>query len=333
MSLDAIRCLVVDKRHAETTMNVLSLPAEQLGAGTVDIEVHWSSLNYKDALAATGHPGVVKQFPHVPGIDAAGSVLKCTDGTFHVGDLVLVTGYDLGQGHWGGWSERIRVPSAWVVSLPSALTERDAMVYGTAGFTAAQSVMAMERNGVMPESGEVVVTGATGGVGSLSLRILAHLGYQVIAVTGKMKLTEQLLELGAARVISRNDLLDETTRPLLNSRWAGGIDTVGGNLLTSVLRSTQYGGCVAACGLVAGAELNMTLYPFLLRGVTLCGIGSADCPHDKRLQIWDLLAGPWRPATLNDLVSEVSLAQLEIEVPRILSGRQAGRVLVNPRLH
>lgn len=333
MSLDAIRCLVVDKRHGETTSNVLSLPAEQLGAGTVEIEVHWSSLNYKDALAATGHPGVVKHFPHVPGIDAAGLVLKCTDGTFQVGDRVLVTGYDLGQGHWGGWSERIHVPSEWVVRLPSGLTERDAMIYGTAGFTAAQCVMALERNDVRPESGEVIVTGATGGVGSLTLRILSHLGYHVVAVTGKVELTEQLLKLGATRVVSRNELLDETTRPLLNSRWAGGVDTVGGDLLTSLLRSIQYGGCVAACGLVAGADLKMTLYPFLLRGVTLSGIGSADCPHEKRLRIWDLLAASWRPSTLNELVSEVSLQQLAIEVPRILAGRQTGRVLVNPRIH
>jgi len=334
MSSDAIRCLVVDKCHSEASLNVLTMPAEQLGVGTVEIEVHWSSLNYKDALAATGHPGVVKQFPHVPGIDAAGIVLSCTDGIFQAGDQVLVTGYDLGQGHWGGWSERIRVPSEWVVSLnrgvAGGLSERDAMVYGTAGFTAAQCVMALECNGVKPESGEVIVTGATGGVGSLALRILSHLGYRVVAVTGKTELTEQLIELGAKRVIGRNELLDETTRPLLNSRWAGGVDTVGGHLLTSLLRSTQYGGCVAACGLVAGADLNMTLYPFLLRGVTLSGIGSADCPREKRLRIWDLLAGPWRPANLNQLVSEVSLEQLAVEVQRILAGQQTGRIIVNP---
>ena len=341
MNSDAIRCLVVEKCHSEPSLNLLTLPSEQLGVGTVEIEVHWSSLNYKDALAAMGHPGVVKHFPHVPGIDAAGTVLSCTDGTFQVGDSVLVTGYDLGQGHWGGWSERIRVPAEWVVplshkaaddaSVSGELSERDAMVYGTAGFTAAQCVMALDANGVRPDSGEVIVTGATGGVGSLALRILSHLGYRVVAVTGKTQLTDQLIALGASRVIARHELSDETTRPLLNARWAGGVDTVGGNLLTSLLRSTQYGGCVAACGLVAGTELAMTLYPFLLRGVTLSGIGSADCPRAKRLRIWELLAGPWRPANLNELVMEVGLEELVAEVPRILAGQQAGRVIVNPR--
>ncbi len=338
MTSDAIRCLVVDKRQSETlttnaSMNVLSISPDQLGIGTVDIEVHWSSLNYKDALAATGHPGVVKHFPHVPGIDAAGVVLSCTDGSYTPGESVLVTGYDLGQGHWGGWSQRIRVPAEWVVRLPSGLSERDAMVYGTAGFTAAQCVIALQRNDVLPESGEIVVSGATGGVGSLAVRMLAHLGYRVVAVTGKPKLAQQLLDFGATRVISREDLLDETTRPLLNARWAGGVDTVGGHLLTSLLRGTKYGGCVAACGLVAGAELTMTLYPFLLRGITLSGIGSADCPRDKRVAIWDLLAGSWRPANFDHLVTEVSLEQLADEVPRMLAGQHAGRILVNPQKH
>ena len=336
MNSDAIRCFVVDKCHTDSTgtkasMNVLAISPEQLGQGTVEIEVHWSSLNYKDALAATGHPGVTKHFPHVPGIDAAGVVVNCTDGTFTPNESVLVTGYDLGQGHWGGWSERIRVPSEWVVRMPAGLTARDAMVYGTAGFTAAQCVLALQKNDVHPDSGEVVVSGATGGVGSIALRILSHLGYRIVAVTGKAELTQRLLDFGATRVISRSDLLDETTRPLLNARWAGGVDTVGGHLLTSLLRGTQYGGCVAACGLVAGAELNMTLYPFLLRGISLCGIGSADCPRDKRLVIWDLLAGAWRPANLNQLIKEVTLEQLADEVTRILAGQQTGRVIVNPR--
>ena len=335
MNSDAIRCLIVDKVHAansdaKATMNVLSISQDQLGSGTVEIDVQWSSLNFKDALAATGHPGVVKHFPHVPGIDAAGQVVSCSDGSFATGDAVLVTGYDLGQGHWGGWAERIRVPAEWVVRLPSGLTVRDAMIYGTAGFTAAQCVLALQRNEVQPDSGEVVVSGATGGVGSIAVRLLAHLGYRVVAVTGKSKLAQQLLDFGATRVISREELRDETSRPLLNARWAGGVDTVGGNILTSLLRATQYGGCVAACGLVAGADLQMSLYPFLLRGVTLSGIGSADCPRAKRLAIWDLLANQWRLKDLNQLVTEVTLEQLAEEVPRILAGQLAGRVIVDP---
>ena len=210
MNSDAIRCLIVDKVHAansdaKATMNVLSISQDQLGSGTVEIDVQWSSLNFKDALAATGHPGVVKHFPHVPGIDAAGQVVSCSDGSFATGDAVLVTGYDLGQGHWGGWAERIRVPSEWVVRLPSGLTARDAMIYGTAGFTAAQCVLALQRNEVQPDLGEVVVSGATGGVGSIAVRLLAHLGYRVVR-------RYREIEARAATARFRSDACDQSRR-------------------------------------------------------------------------------------------------------------------------
>lgn len=331
MTHESVRCLVVDKHDSGASLNLLTMPIEQIGSGNVEIEVHWSSLNYKDALAATGHPGVAKTFPHVPGIDAAGVVLSSNDRSIAAGQSVLVTGYDLGQGHWGGWSERIRVPSEWVVSLPRGMSTRDAMIYGTAGFTAAQCVMALQRNDVLPDSGEVVVTGATGGVGSIAVRILAHLGYKVVAVTGKLESSDALKGFGAQRVITRHELLDETTRPLLSASWAGAVDTVGGHYLNTLLRSTRYGGCIAACGLVAGAQLETTLYPFLLRGITLTGIASADCPRAKRLAIWDLLAGPWRPSNLTELVREVGLEDVPKEVTQILAGHQTGRVIINPR--
>lgn len=298
--------------------------------GQVTIEVAYSSLNYKDAMAYQAHRGVVKQLPHIPGIDAAGTVVDSHNPDYRVGDQVVVTGNDLGQGTWGGWSELISVPAEWIVALPENLTLRQAMIYGTAGFTAAQSVLALQRNDVAPAAGEIVVTGASGGVGSLAVRILAHLGYDVVAVTGKSEQHASLLACGAKRVLDRSALTDDSKRPLLSASWAGAIDTVGGPMLQSLLRSTKYGGCVTACGLVAGAELSMTVYPFLLRGVTLCGIASADCPLAKRKEIWQLLAGPWKPANLESMVSEVGLEQLPEQVERILAGQNVGRVLVRP---
>ncbi len=315
-------------KSPSTRAAVTSLASEQLPVGDVTIRLAYSSLNYKDALAYQGHRGVVKRLPHIPGIDAAGTVLESSNSAYRCGDEVLVTGYDLGQGHWGGWSELIRVPSEWIVPLPAGLTLRESMIWGTAGFTAAQSVMALQRNEVRPDSGEVVVTGASGGVGSLSVRILAQLGYQVVAVTSKQEQHAALLACGARRVISRHELADDSKKPLLAANWAGAIDTVGGELLTTLLRSTKYGGCVTACGLVAGAELSMTVYPFLLRGVSLCGIASADCPHEKRLKIWQLLAGAWKPNSLEVMLTEINLAQLPKYVERILAGANVGRVIV-----
>ncbi len=319
----------VSSKSPSTRAAVTSLSSEQLPAGDVTIRVAYSSLNYKDALAYQGHRGVVKRLPHIPGIDAAGTVLESSNSAYRCGDEVLVTGYDLGQGHWGGWSELIRVPSEWIVPIPRGLTLRESMIWGTAGFTAAQSVLALQRNELLPDSGEVVVTGASGGVGSLSVRILARLGYEVVAVTGKAEQHETLLACGAKRVVGRQELADDSKKPLLTVNWAGAIDTVGGEMLTTLLRSTKYGGCVTACGLVAGAELSMTVYPFLLRGVSLCGIASADCPHDKRHKIWELLAGAWKPDSLERMLIEIELEQLPEYVERILAGANVGRVVVS----
>lgn len=331
---ESFRCLLVDKstttvNSITTVGNVVNLPNEQLPAGDVTIRTAYSSLNYKDALAYQGHRGIVKQLPHVPGIDVAGVVIDSSDDRFKVGNSVIVTGYELGQARWGGWAELVRVPADWIVPLPSGLSLREAMIFGTAGFTAAQSVLALQRNEVEPSSGEVVVTGATGGVGSIAVRLLAHLGYEVVAVTGKADQQQSLIQLGAKHALARSEILDVSERPLLSARWAGAVDTVGGDLLTSLLRSTRYGGCVTACGLVAGAELSMTVYPFLLRGVSLCGIASADCPAAKRQRIWELLAGSWKPSNLEEYVTEVQLEQLPHEIERISAGQAIGRVIVN----
>jgi acrylyl-CoA reductase (NADPH) len=327
----SFRCLLVHAGEESPELKVVELPDEQLPPGEVTVQVHWSSVNYKDALAAAGHPGVVRRLPHVPGIDAAGEVIHSNVPTYRPGQPVLVTGYDLGQGHWGGWSTKIRVPSAWVVALPSGLSAREAMIYGTAGFTAAQCVLALQTQLITPESGEVIVTGASGGVGSLALRLLASLGYNIVAVSGKAEHHQRLLDWGAQQVIDRSDFKDEPNKTMLSARWAGGVDTVGGGMLSRMVKETRYGGCIAACGLVAGAEPQLTLYPFLLRGVSLYGIASADCPYDKRLKVWEQLATQWKLANLQELVSEIDLEDLPAAISKMRRGEAAGRILVRPR--
>ncbi len=324
-------CLMVQRDdNGNVTCGVETVSLEDLPAGDVLIQVTCSSLNYKDALACQGHPGVMRNFPHIPGIDAAGHVVESTSDDFRVGDQVLVTGYDLGSARWGGFSNYVRVPAEWVVPLPKGLSLDEAMTYGTAGFTAAQSVMAIERAGILPEAGEIVVTGATGGVGSLSIAILAKLGYQVAAVTGKPEQEPMLRQLGAKRILSREEVDDTSGKPLLRACWAGAIDTVGGNILLTVLRSTEYRGCVAACGLVAGHDLPLTVYPFILRGITLSGIDSARCPRKERLEIWERLAGLWRVKELEEWTRSIPLAEVPAEAEAMLSGKNFGRILVRP---
>jgi acrylyl-CoA reductase (NADPH) len=310
------------------TLAVETMTPAQLPPGDVLIQVEFSSLNYKDALACQGHPGVVRTLPHVPGIDAAGRVIQSSVPEYQPGDSVLVTGYDLGTAHWGGFSEYVRVPAAWVVPMPSGMTARQAMRYGTAGFTAAQCVAAIQHQGI--DAGPVVVTGASGGVGSLSVALLAKLGYQVAAVTGKPEQADWLQQLGATQILTRAEVDDRSDQPLLKGRWAAAVDTVGGNLLTTVLRSTSYRGCVAACGLAGGSELAMTVYPFILRGVTLAGIDSAQCPRASRLQIWQRLATEWRLEAIEEAAETIPLAEVGARAAAMLEGKTSGRTLVRP---
>ncbi len=322
-----LRCLMVKEASESPRIEQTIVSLGDLPAGDVTIRVEYSSLNYKDALACQGHRGVVKSLPHIPGIDAAGTVSESSEPTLPPGTPVLVTGYDLGQGTWGGWCEAIRVPAQWVVRIPSGLSPRTAMAIGTAGFTAAQSVLAIQRNEVQPSDGEILVTGATGGVGSVAVSLLAKLGYHVVAVSRKADQTERLVELGAGRVISTDEISDDSSRPMLSAKWAGAIDTVGGDVLTSILRSTKLGGCVTTCGLVAGADLDMTLYPFLLRGISLCGIASADCPRPRRLQIWDLLSQDWQ-LDLEAWTNELQFSDVPAAVQSILAGNHIGRTII-----
>ena len=330
MLSENFRCYLVTKNADGTfTGQVVEKTLFDLPAGEVLIRVAYSSLNYKDALSATGHPGVTRTFPHVPGVDAAGVVVRSESPMVEVGEEVFVTGFDLGQNTWGGFSEYVQVPAAWVMPLPDGLTLRECMIYGTAGLTAGECVEALQQVGVDPDQGEVVVTGATGGVGSLAVAILAKAGYQVVASTGKKSAHEHLNLLGARRCIGREEVNDPSTKPLLTVKWAGAIDTVGGNTLATLIRSTDQNGCVAACGLVGGIELPLTVYPFILRGVDLIGVDSVLCPLETRTRIWHKLAGEWKPKCLEKIVAEeIRLEQLGPRIQKILSGQMVGRVIV-----
>ena len=321
--------LVVGKTSGtQFARQICERSTSDLPDGDLLMRVLYSSLNYKDALSATGHPGVTRQFPHTPGIDAAGEVVSCASGAFVPGEKVLVTGYDLGMECDGGWGEYIRIPSEWVVRLPASLTLRDAMALGTAGFTAALSVLKLERAGVSPADGDILVTGATGGVGSIAVSILARAGYRVVAATGKSDDEPFLRRLGAAEVIPREQVTAGAERPMMKERWAGVVDVVGGETLVAAVKSARYGGVVTCCGLVGSIDLTLNVYPFILRGVSLIGIDSVNCPHDTRLQVWEKLAGAWHSEHLAEVVTEVTLAGVEEKIQAILKGGIRGRVVI-----
>lgn len=323
------KALVVEKSADKQFLRGISERAiDDLPPGDLLVRVRYSSLNYKDALSATGHPGVTRQFPHTPGIDAAGEVVSCESGKFSAGQQVVITGHDLGMETDGGWGEYIRIPSEWAVPLPAGLTLRDSMVIGTAGFTAALSVLKLAASGVAPEAGDVLVTGATGGVGSIAVAILKRAGYRVVAATGKAGDGDFLRKIGAAEVIAREEVTAGAERPMMKERWAGVVDVVGGETLAAALKSTRYGGSVTCCGLVGSPDLAVNVYPFILRGVSLIGIDSVNCPAPTRLKVWEKLAGDWRPEHLSEVATEVSLDTLEESIHSILKGGITGRVVV-----
>jgi putative YhdH/YhfP family quinone oxidoreductase len=324
---------VVENKDNRVEGHVTTLRADQLSAGDVTIAVEYSSLNYKDALAATGQGGIVRSYPHVPGIDAAGTVVESQAAEVAVGDRVLITGYDLGVGAFGGYAAYVRVPAAWVVPLPDTLTAFEAMALGTAGFTAAMCLLAMERNGVRPEQGPVLVTGATGGVGSVAVNILAQHGYTVAASTGKADQHDYLRHLGASQILSREEvsLSGERLRPLLRGTWAGAVDTVGGSTLSYLLRTINYGGAIALCGLVGGHDFAGTVIPFLLRSINLLGIDSVMCPMPYRQAIWQRLATDLKPSHLDQIAQVITLRDLPGSISAILQGQVKGRLLVAPR--
>ena len=328
MAVKTYRALVVEETGENRfSRSITEKTIDQLPDDEVLIKVSWSSLNYKDALSASGNRGVTKKYPHTPGIDASGVVVESRSDSFQPGDEVIVTSYDLGMNTSGGFGQYIRVPAAWVVPLPAGLDLRESMILGTAGFTAGMSVMALMRD-VPADRGDILVTGATGGVGSLAVALLAGLGYSVTAVSGKAEAESFLTGLGVRKILSRAEATVGHERPLLKGVWAGVIDTVGGEILASAIKSTDLQGVVTCCGNVASPDLPLTVFPFILRGVTLVGIDSQNCPMEHRRQVWQHLASEWKPAQLNDLCREVSLDQLGEEIELILKGGQIGRVIV-----
>ncbi|MDR8393663.1 YhdH/YhfP family quinone oxidoreductase [Aliifodinibius sp. S!AR15-10] len=309
--------------------NIEKKRVDDLPKHGVLIRVFYSSLNYKDALSATGHKGITNSYPHIPGIDAAGVIEHSDDRRFKEGQNVIVTSFGLGENTPGGYGQYIRVPGDWLVPMPEGLTPFESMVIGTAGFTAALGVYKLRQNDVFPEDGPILVTGATGGVGSLAVAILGRLGYNITAATGKLQKKDYLMMLGARDVIHRDKVKGQSSKPLLQSRWAGVVDTVGGSILDTAIRQTKPNGAVTCCGNILGAELNTNIYPFILRGVSLIGLDSGRCLMPLRKRIWRLLANEWKPTMLEQIAQEVSLSELDGEIKKILRGDQAGRIVVN----
>lgn len=291
------------------------------------IEVKYAGLNYKDALSASGNKGVTRNYPHTPGVDACGVVAESRDDRFKTGQEVIVTSYDLGMNTNGGFAAYISVPGDWIVPLPGGMSLKESMVMGTAAYTAALALHKMEQCGQNPEMGEVIVTGASGGVGSMAVSILKKSGYRVIASSGKTEYYEWLKEIGAKRCVNREEVSDESGRPLLSSAWAGAIDTVGGNTLATLLKRCGRNGSVATCGLVSSPELEITVFPFILNGVNLLGVDSAETPRELRSQIWKRLATDLKPDTLERMEKLVSLEEIPDYMDEILEGETAGRVV------
>lgn len=325
----SFKAMVVSETADKTFAREIKQRAlSDLPAGELIIEVKYSSLNYKDALSATGNKGVTRKYPHTPGIDAAGVVADSTTKLFAVGDQVTVTGFDLGMNTSGGFGQYISVPALWATKLPQGMTLKDSMSHGTAGLTAALCIIRLMASGLTKDSGEVLVTGATGGVGSIAVGILTKLGFNVVAATGKASEHDFLKRIGATAIISRDEANDTSGRPLQKPRWAGVVDTVGGNILATALKTTKYGGLVAACGNAMSADLNVNVFPFILRGVSLLGVDSVEIPMRARQLAWNKLAGEWR-IDLSDIAKEVSLDELNPQIDAILKGALRGRVVVD----
>lgn len=327
--MESFRALVVAKTEDSFSVSVERLAINDLPSGEVLIRVLYSSINYKDGLACSQNGRIVNSYPFVPGIDLAGIIVSSTDSRFQENDQVLVTGYELGVSHFGGFSEFARVPADWVVPLPQGLSPKEAMILGTAGFTAALSIQRLEEHDVNPERGPILVTGATGGVGSLAVSMLAKRGYHVVASTGKPSEHGYLTRLGAKEILSREEVSPEKVKPLEKQRWAGVVDPVGGNTLAYALSSTRYGGTVAVSGLTAGTTLSTTVVPFILRGIQLIGIDSVYCSMRERKSLWDRLATDLKPELHSGMVyEEVGLDQIPEKTKEILLGKIRGRTLV-----
>ncbi len=328
--MEHYKALVVRQNsEGNFTRNIETVDRSFLPENDILIKVAYAGLNYKDALSANGNKGVTKKYPHTPGVDASGIIAESTDPDLPVGMEVIVTSYDLGMNTKGGFAEYISVPSEWVIPLPEGITLREAMVMGTAAYTAALALHKMEQGGQKPEMGEILVTGASGGVGSMAIAILHKAGYTVVASSGKQEHYSWLKNIGAKRCINREEVNDESGKPLMSPAWAGAIDTVGGNTLATILKRCGRNGNVAACGLVSSAELHTTVFPFILNGVNLLGVDSAETPRELRLEIWKRLASDLKPHDLEEMTVVVPLEKIVNYMEDILEGETVGRVVAD----
>ncbi len=325
------KALVLEQEDKKTLAGVRELAANELPEGDVLVNIDYSSLNFKDGLAVTGAGRIVHQFPMVPGIDLAGTVAESDNPDYKPGDPVVLTGWSVGERYWGGYAQQMRLQSKWLVPLADGLTSRQTMVIGTAGLTSMLCVMRLQEGGLKPEDGPVLVTGATGGVGSIVVALLAKNGFEVVAVSGKADSADYLKSLGASEVLPRSEF-EEKARPLDKSRWAGAVDTVGGDILAKVLSQMHYNGRVATVGLAASHALNTTVMPFILRGVDLLGVDSVMIPYERRVQAWNRLANELPKEIMDQVAEEVSLEQVPEYAQGIIEGKIRGRVLVNPNL-
>ena len=325
-----MKAFVVEKiADKEFSSDIKTISKPTCGEDEVIIEVTYSSLNYKDALSSVGNPGVTRNFPHVTGIDLAGVIHQSNSPIFKEGERVLVTGYDLGMNTDGGHAQYVKVPTSWVVRTPDAISDKEIMTFGTAGLTAALSIFELEKNGVTPECGPILVTGATGGVGSIAVSILSKIGYEVIAISGKADRTEFLRRLGATDIILRDEFNENASkRPMQTETYAGVIDTVGGEVLANALKYVKYDGVVTCCGLTSSHELNTNVFPFILRGVRLIGIDSVECKLEKKQKVWKKLSGLWKIDTLNNLTTEIDLNGIKEAYEKLLAGKAVGRYVV-----
>ena len=328
MVMNSFKALLIEERDGKVSSGLVRMDESQLDAGGVTIRVAYSSINYKDALAATGAGKIIRRFPCIGGIDMSGTVIESTDPRFKPGDRVVATSFDIGVAHHGGYAEIARVPGDWVVPLPAGLSLFDAMVLGTAGFTAALGIVRMEENGLRPEKGAVIVTGATGGVGSLAIDMLAKLGYHVVALTGKEAEAAYLRELGAAEVLLRESLDLTKIRPLDRGRWAGAVDNLGGDFLAWIASTMQQGGTIASIGLAASMSLNTTVAPFILRGVSLLGIDFGYIREPYRSGVWQRLASDLRPPHLENMARRIAFDDLPTAFEAFIAGRAKGRAVV-----
>jgi acrylyl-CoA reductase (NADPH) len=327
--MTGFRALVLHEEGGKVVPRLETLDDSRLPDGEVTVRVEYSTLNYKDGMVLEGQGRLVRQYPHVPGIDFAGTVEESRSPEFKPGDPVILTGRRVGELHWGGYAERARAEAAWLVHRPPGLSARRAMAIGTAGFTAMLATLALERHGLMPAEGDVLVTGAAGGVGSIAVALLAALGYRVAAATGRPELRDYLMELGAAELVERAALAQKPVRPLDRERWAGAIDAVGGNTLATILTQLKYRAGVAAVGLAGGSEFAASVIPFLLRGVSLLGIDSVMCPKDERVLAWQRLSRDLPPERLDRVTQIVGLAEAPALAARILRGEVRGRIVID----